>query len=219
MPAPPLEPITRRSLSDEVTVRLRDAILNGRYRPGDHLRQVELALSLGVSRTPLRHALTQLRDEGVLVEGSQGFQVASPGTADVLDLILAFARVEGVCARLAAERASRNWISRLERAARTAPLRPSVDPRDNPTEFHDMVAASTGNRSLVLLRPSPLVLAELASIDVIGLASHPDTAVARAEHLAIWQAIHDRDAELADQLTVRHFLDGRRRLAEAAGLP
>jgi DNA-binding GntR family transcriptional regulator len=72
MPIPVDKPgITRRLLRDDVYGRLRDAIVDGTFSPGEQLRDVDLAAWLGVSRTPVREALLRLAEAG-LVESSPG---------------------------------------------------------------------------------------------------------------------------------------------------
>ena len=53
-------------MSDEAYARLQDAIINGELRPGELLRDYELAERLGTSKTPIRHALDRLADHGLV---------------------------------------------------------------------------------------------------------------------------------------------------------
>ncbi|TDT97304.1 GntR family transcriptional regulator [Streptomyces sp. 846.5] len=64
-------PVSRRLLSDEVFHRLRDAIVKGELVAGEKVKDSELAERLGLSRTPVREALTRLADIG-LVEAKPG---------------------------------------------------------------------------------------------------------------------------------------------------
>ena len=65
MPLPPTETRLIRSLArDEAYGKIRDWIIDGTLRPGEILRDQEIAQSLGVSRTPVREALRRLEDEG-----------------------------------------------------------------------------------------------------------------------------------------------------------
>ncbi|MFE4758190.1 GntR family transcriptional regulator [Streptomyces mirabilis] len=64
-------PVSRRLLSDEVFHRLRDSIVRGELAPGEKVKDGELAERLGLSRTPVREALTRLADIG-LVEAKPG---------------------------------------------------------------------------------------------------------------------------------------------------
>ena len=59
-------PISRTSLHDEVTARLRDMIVEARLKPGERIQELEVAALLGVSRTPVREALKVLASEGLV---------------------------------------------------------------------------------------------------------------------------------------------------------
>ncbi|WAA66841.1 GntR family transcriptional regulator [Microbacterium oxydans] len=59
-------PLERTSMSDEAYARLQEAIISGELRPGERLRDYELAERLGTSKTPIRHALDRLADHGLV---------------------------------------------------------------------------------------------------------------------------------------------------------
>lgn len=59
-------PLERRSMSNEAYIRLREAIVAGELQPGERLRDYELAARLGTSKTPIRHALDRLADNGLV---------------------------------------------------------------------------------------------------------------------------------------------------------
>ncbi|WP_322410413.1 GntR family transcriptional regulator [Microbacterium invictum] len=80
MPIPPASPSLPRSLlRDDVYRRLRDAIVDGTFEPGEQLKDGDLAAWLGVSRTPVREALLRL--------SSSGLVVAQPGRSTTVSLI------------------------------------------------------------------------------------------------------------------------------------
>lgn len=85
--------------------RLREQILKGELEAGERLLELSLVDRLGVSRTPIRAALTRLAEEGLLEEmSSGGYAVRSFTVRDVEDAIEARGSLEGMAARLAAER-------------------------------------------------------------------------------------------------------------------
>ncbi|ADB33534.1 transcriptional regulator, GntR family [Kribbella flavida DSM 17836] len=67
MPAEQIPPITAMSRRHHVAAALRDAISSGMLQPGDRLREPDLAAQFGTSRAPLREALRQLENEGLVV--------------------------------------------------------------------------------------------------------------------------------------------------------
>jgi DNA-binding GntR family transcriptional regulator len=67
MPIPQTPAVDRSLLRDDVFGRLRDAIVDGTFAPGEQLRDVDLATWLGVSRTPVREALLRLAQGGLVI--------------------------------------------------------------------------------------------------------------------------------------------------------
>lgn len=62
----PTDHVARVSLSDEAYTRIEAAIMNGTLEPGERLRDPDLVQWLGISRTPIRHALDRLLDQGLV---------------------------------------------------------------------------------------------------------------------------------------------------------
>jgi DNA-binding GntR family transcriptional regulator len=103
-PTHPLTPTVKRSLADDVVDRLRDAIFHGSFKPGEALREEQLAAMLDVSRGPVREALVQLEREGlVLVRRHRGASVARLSRTDLEDVYSLRLALE----RLAMQRAVR----------------------------------------------------------------------------------------------------------------
>mgnify|MGYP000312532638 CR=1 FL=1 len=96
-----------RSVSQTVKAQLelRDLILNGELSPGERISELPMVARLGVSRTPVRMALVRLEEEGLLEAiPSGGFSVRSFTERDIFDAIETRGTLEGLAARLAAER-------------------------------------------------------------------------------------------------------------------
>jgi len=80
-------------------------LLEGHFQPGERIREVPLAAELGVSRIPLRLVLERLAHEGLLaVLPTRGFVVQRFSTADIYEAIELRGLLEGMAARLAAEK-------------------------------------------------------------------------------------------------------------------
>jgi GntR family transcriptional regulator of vanillate catabolism len=93
------------NLQTRVTVQLREMILNGEFAPGERVTEIGLAQALGASRTPIRHALSVLEQEG-LVKGApnRGYRVERFSLQDISDAIDLRGTLEGMAARIVAER-------------------------------------------------------------------------------------------------------------------
>lgn len=103
--------LTKREVA---TRRLRDAIRMGRYGPGAPLKQNDIAADLGLSSTPVREALTELRASGLVVyESHRGARVATIDVARVAELYTARRIVERETARLAFDRIGAPELARI----------------------------------------------------------------------------------------------------------
>jgi GntR family transcriptional regulator, vanillate catabolism transcriptional regulator len=92
-----------RTRSQDVTEILRDWILNGEVSGGERLEEIPLAEKLGVSRTPVRAALTLLANEGLIdYLPKRGYLVRSFGADEVFAAYEVRATLEGLACRLAA---------------------------------------------------------------------------------------------------------------------
>lgn len=99
---PSLEP--QRPLGDQVYERLRDHIVSGELQPGTRLRHEDLAQQLGVSHTPVRHALERLVSEGLAERVPyKGVRVVEYSSNEIADLFGLRLLLEPIAARLAAQ--------------------------------------------------------------------------------------------------------------------
>jgi len=99
--SPDARPPTR---TQSVTESLRELIVQGELRPGEHLQEIPLAKRLRVSRTPIRTALNTLANEGFLnYQPNRGYFVRTFDLPDILEAYEIRAVLEGLAARRAAE--------------------------------------------------------------------------------------------------------------------
>lgn len=98
-------PLSYRTKADLVTAHLRDAIQAGRYAPGERLVLDRVAAELGVSKVPVREAVTRLTGEGLLVSRPNvGPALPAFSPADVRETALLRIAVEGIALELAIDR-------------------------------------------------------------------------------------------------------------------
>src|SRR5437762_8309628 len=104
----------RRKVTDWVYEELKSAIVDLRLAPGDPLREATLADQLGVSKTPIREALTRLEQEGLVETTSfKGAVVSGYSSADLEEIYELRELLEGAAARAAATSASEETLDRL----------------------------------------------------------------------------------------------------------
>lgn len=81
-------PLISRTIAEAVTLKLRQAILSGEYKPGTVLSQEQLATHFGVSRVPIREALKHLASEGlVTLQAHHSALVSTYTTAQIEELV------------------------------------------------------------------------------------------------------------------------------------
>jgi len=96
---------SQRTRTQSVTDRLRELIVQGQVKPGDHMHETVLAQQLNVSRTPIRTALNTLASEGFLIyHPNRGYYVRDFDIVQVMDAYEIRANLESLAARRAAER-------------------------------------------------------------------------------------------------------------------
>ena len=98
-------PISRATLHDQVSARLRTMLVEGHIAPGAKLNERELCEQLQVSRTPLREAIKLLAAEGLAdLLPNRGAVAVKLGEADVVNTFEVLASLEGLSGELAAQR-------------------------------------------------------------------------------------------------------------------
>ena len=110
-----MEEYQDHSLSGRVFQKIREDILNGKYKENDELRENTIGRELGVSRTPVREALRQLELEGlVTIIPNRGAYVTGISQKDIWDIYMVRSHLEGLCARWAAEHITEKQLEELE---------------------------------------------------------------------------------------------------------
>ena len=153
MSADPLSSLDRSTLRERALEALRSAILLGRYRPGDHLGEVELATHLGVSRGTVREALRHLQQEGLVTAGNRGMlRVNEISPTEVRELFRVRAALESLAVteiirsadRARAVATLREALARLESTEGDFAANLEAD-----LNFHLLLCRLSGNSMLV----------------------------------------------------------------------
>lgn len=101
-PPATVDHVPKASYRDLVRDRIRDAILSGEFRPGQHLNEVDMALRFGVSATPVREAFRELEQAGLIVAvPHRGAVVRSLTHQDLAEMYSLRAHLERLAVRLA----------------------------------------------------------------------------------------------------------------------
>lgn len=201
-------------------IQLRDLILNGELQPGERLLEVALVEHLSVSRTPIRAALARLAEEGLLEKmPNGGYAVREFTERDIHDAIAMRGELEGMAARLAAERGvDAAALARIKEVlAKFDALLLKTDLADSDlARYFDL--NHIFHRQLIALAESFIIERTLEHVLTLPFASPNAFVMAQAElgqawkvfyvaqeqHKNIIEAIENREGARADALAQEH---------------
>ncbi|MFZ5786100.1 MAG: GntR family transcriptional regulator [Acidobacteriota bacterium] len=220
--------LVHRQLHHRVAERLRSAIMEGRIRPGEWLRQEKLAAEHGVSQMPVREAIKQLAAEGLVEHVPyRGARVVEFTREDVVDLYACRSFIEGMAARHAAERISDEEVAELHRlydAMESCAVPDQLgEYRELNRRFHGAIFSASRHSFLVrtlaqLWAAFPSML--WSNIPQVAVTSVPDrNAPDAAEHAEIVAALEARNPDRAERAVRAHIEAAGRTLLAAMERP
>ena len=136
------------SIADQIFEQLEKDILSGRHARGEIISKAKLSAELGVSRTPVREAITRLVQEHILIESGRGLEVVGISREDMLDMYEIRIQLEGACAARAARNVSDAQLKEMEEVLELqryyigkagAPGAFSDDIKDLDSRFHGLL--------------------------------------------------------------------------------
>jgi DNA-binding GntR family transcriptional regulator len=222
------EIIQKRPLKEDIFDVLHEKIISGIYKPGDWLRQDDIATQLGVSMTPVREALDLLVSAGLAERVPyRGVRVREMSTRDVVEAYGLRLVLEAVIAQEAARNITPDQVtgleSILEKMKRHETLKDVSSERQSSREFHMAVAEATRNDLLIKLYavvtnafPDWLLYEALFRYPELLADSMLST---YQEHVAIVEALKNRDGERAVQRSIEHVMESGQWLAEYLNIP
>ncbi len=205
-----IEPPQLVSLARQIQAHLERLIFQGTLKSGQRLSEPEIAKWFGTSRSPVREALRHLEQSGlVTIEPRRGTSVKVPHVHEMDDMLSVREALEGMAARLAAERANEEDLAQLrECVVKKAPM-----PAAAVTDFHEALIRASHNEHLqTMLRGSWSLIRMLRSLSAIGEGRSTQSV---DEHKAILAAIEARDGDAAEEATRRHVRKVRANLKSA----
>ena len=208
-----LRPLKPMSLKDQAYARIKEAIANTDiYSDRQPLRldERELMKALGVSRTPVREALSILEQEGfVRTVPRRGIFIVRKSKREMIEMIQMWAALESMAARLATLTASDAEIGRLRHLFDEFQSSPPAEHLDEYSDaniaFHQAIIR-LGGSELIEDATHNLFL-HVRAIRRATISQNNRAARSIIEHLKIIEALERRDTELAERLTRQHTLD------------
>lgn len=204
-----------RSLRSSVADEIRSWILAGTIEPGDRLVEDELASKLGVSRMPVREALSLLEAEGFVdLVPRRGASVALVSPEEAVELFEVRSILEGLAARLAARRRHPESLGSLKEVLASGRRAVKAGDRDAMPElhqaFHVTLAEASGNQYLYeLVANLPAKIEWIFNTQVRARAP-----VSWPEHIRILEVIREGDEDQAEAITRAHVEDSARAFLE-----
>lgn len=197
-----------KPLREIVFETIRNAIISGALKPGERLMEVQMAESLGVSRTPVREAIRKLELEGlVIMLPRKGAFIADLSVKDLTEVLEIRASLEGLAAGLAATRINEAEIEELEVIAlkfHKAVENDNIDEiilRD--IEFHDLLFKASRNERLIQLNSN--LLEQVQRFREIYHKKANKSKETSKEHYDMVEAISKRDVDKAEKIARRHI--------------
>ncbi|MBI4275011.1 MAG: GntR family transcriptional regulator [Rhizobiales bacterium] len=208
-----IEPIdTSFSFKNKAYAALKNVLLSMdiyRSRTDIRLDERQLAQDFGVSRTPVREAMAQLEREGfVRSVPRRGVYVVRKTKQEVIELITAWAALEGMAARLITLHAGGEDIAALRKMFATfedGKLRAHLDEYSEANiEFHQTIIRMSGNSVLMDLAENLFTHMRMIRRKTIGEKDRVEKSI--RDHMNIIEALERRDTARAEQLVRDHAL-------------
>ncbi len=213
---PGRRPATAASRVDAAYALLKRRILDNDWPPGFKALEQELALMLGMSRTPVREALIRLHNEGLVeVVPRHGMRVLPVSPADMKDIYQILTSLESTASELvAARRPSPADLAPLEQATadmEAALARDDLDGWAHADErFHRHLVELSGNALLASVVENFWDRAHRARMFTLRLRPKPERST--REHTALLEALREGDAPAAREAHRAHRERGGREL-------
>ena len=193
---------------------LRHKIIESELAPGSYLLEQELALMLGVSRTPIREAAIRLQGEGLVeIVPRHGVRIVPTSVTDISDIYQVLISLESTAAGLVASRADVD-LSPLEDACRQ--MTDALQAQDMQAwavadeAFHEALIQLGGNARLAQIVTNCRDQVHRVRRFTQQMRPHPQPAKSIAEHYQIIDAMRRGDAARASRLYRAHRLRGWR---------
>jgi DNA-binding GntR family transcriptional regulator len=197
-----------KSLRARIFHQLQNDIINGKYKNGDSLIETRLSNELGVSRTPVREAITQLELEGLVkFIPNKGAIVNGITKKDIEDIFTIRILVEG----LAGKWASRNILNdELSKLKEICDLQEFYTNRNDvshmlkiDTEFHELIFKVSKSMPLIYILKTFHHYIKKAR--ELSLSSQSRASEVLLEHINIYKAIASKDEEKSEKLMSEHI--------------
>jgi DNA-binding GntR family transcriptional regulator len=184
----PLPALRTASIRDSAVDVLRNALLEGRFQPGESLSEPSLAAELGVSRGPVREALLVLQQEGLVIHNqNRGFSVLTLGPEDRRAMTKVRVRLEALALELAKSQVTAQDLAEMSAILGRMSASYESDMRVSAREdlaFHVKLWEMSGNAWLIIALKRVVVPFFLFTIMYSAKTDQLDRGTLEAQHQA-----------------------------------
>jgi DNA-binding GntR family transcriptional regulator len=207
-------------LRDVVFNTLRNAILTGELSPGERLMEIKLADKLGVSRTPIREAIRKLELEGLVVNTPRkGAEVANISAEDLRDVLEVRRSLEVLAISLACEKMTDETLALLyeniDAFKHSIDAEATSDIASVDVTFHDIIYKATGNNRLIQILNN--ISEQMYRYRFVYIKNKESWNRLVEEHMNIYEAIKNRDKDLAVKSILLHIDNQERDIRKKMG--
>ena len=206
--------LTNAPMSTGLLAKLQKDILSGRFQPGDKLTEQALCEEYGVSRTPIREALRQLEESGLVeMKLNRGAFVVGMSRQDYEDMFELRKACEVQAVKWAIERITDDEMEKLEETFEFMEfytMRQDIDKMlVINAGFHQVIYEAAHNRMLLKMLSSYQTFLRYKDTDMVYDSNYLTTVL--EEHRQIFRAFNDRDVQAGAEAMERHIDNAKAR--------
>lgn len=207
-----------QSLSDQAMDKLMELIMNGDLLPGERIQEATLARQLGISRGPLREAISRLEGRHLLQRLPHiGVRVSDPTPAEIGEAYMIREALEALACRLAAERITDADLARLDTILgrhfedEDSKVSSGYYNASGDRDFHLQIARAAGSKRL-----ESMLMGDIYQLLLISRhLKRGRTEAAYNEHREVFEALANRDADAVEAAMRTHIRNAGQSVMDA----
>ncbi len=211
-----IQPVNLRSQTYKI---VKNMILRREIGPGEKIVEEELAQKIGISRTPLREALCQLEQEGIVtILPRRGAFVRRQQKSAALEILEIREILEGLVVRLATRHLQQESIEKIKQILDRINGLPDDDRfwsryNESEIEFHALLLAASKSKMLEMIMGTVITHLQLIRINTVAVPGRARKSV--QEHYQILEEIASGHEEMAEDLMRKHIASVRTSILES----
>jgi DNA-binding GntR family transcriptional regulator len=200
------------SVREHVYRYLKESILEGKYKPGERLNELELSEKLNISRTPIREALFSLASQGFVKNiPRKGIVVSKISEQDIFEVFTILSSLEVLASKLAAqnmtEETQKKFDQLIEKLVKIEG-QSDDDIESKQIEMYLLLYKATKNEKLIQILSGLINYIHMSA--TVGNETPGRRKESVHEHIKIMKAVRNKEVELVENLMRIHIENSRR---------